>query len=146
MESHSLLIGTEKSASIRVSASQLGTRLESDSVVHGVSQPLLASEIAFCRLDAHVPEQKLNLLEFAAGLMAQSGARATEIVRGNSGQVARHAGVFHNAPDHLGAEPGRSNSPGLVDATKNWTGCDVCVPDPRGQCYSTHAGTGTVLT
>jgi hypothetical protein len=52
--------------------------------------------------------------------------RAAEIVRRNCGQVARHAGAFDNSPDHLGAEPDRSNSPGLVDGTK--IGPDVTLP------------------
>ena len=37
-----------------------------DGVVDGVSQPLLAPQIALGRLNADVPEQELNLLQFPA--------------------------------------------------------------------------------
>ena len=45
-------------------------RLNSELVVEGATQPLLASEVSFGRLNRNVPEQKLNLVEFPAGEMA----------------------------------------------------------------------------
>src|ERR1017187_5679483 len=36
-------------------------RLNSELVVNGATQPLLASEVSFGRLNRHVPEQELNL-------------------------------------------------------------------------------------
>lgn len=61
--------------------SSTGGRLEPDPVVHCIAQALAACDITFGRLNAHVPEQELDLLQFAAGLVAQPSARAAQIVR-----------------------------------------------------------------
>jgi hypothetical protein len=42
-------------------------RVEAQSIIHRAAELLLAPEVAFGRLDGHVAEQKLNLVEFAAG-------------------------------------------------------------------------------
>ena len=42
----------------------------SEFVVNGATQPLLAAQIPFGRLNRDVPEQELNLVEFAAGEVA----------------------------------------------------------------------------
>jgi hypothetical protein len=40
-------------------------RLNSDPIVHGFAEPLFAPQIFFCRLDGDMPQQKLDLLQFA---------------------------------------------------------------------------------
>lgn len=45
-------------------------RLNSELVVNGATQPLLAAEVSFGRLNRDVSEQELNLVEFAAGKVA----------------------------------------------------------------------------
>ena len=45
-------------------------RLNSELVVNGATQPLLAAEVSFGRLNRDVPEQELNLVEFSAGKVA----------------------------------------------------------------------------
>jgi hypothetical protein len=52
-----------------------GIGLDADPVVHRDSELLLASEVALRHLDRHVAEQELNLIEFPAGKMAETGAR-----------------------------------------------------------------------
>jgi len=44
-------------------------RFDADAIIHRVPEPLLAAEIPFSRLDAHVAEQKLDLLQLAASLV-----------------------------------------------------------------------------
>ena len=44
-------------------------RLERESVVHGMSEVLLAAEITFRSLNRRVAEQELNLLKFTAARM-----------------------------------------------------------------------------
>lgn len=46
-------------------------RLQSNVVVNGFLEPLFASEVSLCRLDGDVTQEKLNLLQFASGLVAQ---------------------------------------------------------------------------
>ena len=41
-------------------------------IVNGVPETLLAPQVSLRRLDGDVTQQKLNLLQFTAGLMAQS--------------------------------------------------------------------------
>ena len=44
--------------------------LDPEPVVHGMPQLLLAAQVALGRLDGHVPEKELDLVEFAAGQVA----------------------------------------------------------------------------
>src|SRR5688500_3045600 len=53
---------------------------DSQSVVHGSPELLLASEVALGRLNRDVPEQELNLVQFATREMAQTGTSASEVV------------------------------------------------------------------
>ena len=63
-------------------------RLNPNRIVDRIPQPLFASQVTFRCLDTGVPEQELNLLQFTAALVAQSGARAAEVVRGHVRKVA----------------------------------------------------------
>ncbi len=56
-------------------------RLDADPIVNGVGNPLLAAKISLGRLNRHVSKEKLNLVEFTAGLMAEQRASPPEIVR-----------------------------------------------------------------
>ena len=58
--------------------------LQANSIIDGIAKPLLTAQVAFCRLDRNVSQQELNLLQFTASLMAQTGACASEIVRRES--------------------------------------------------------------
>jgi hypothetical protein len=44
--------------------------LQADAVVHGTTEPLLAAEVALCRLHRNMAQEKLDLLKFAAGGVA----------------------------------------------------------------------------
>jgi hypothetical protein len=45
--------------------------LQSDSIVNGILEALFAPEVLLCGVDRDVTQQKLQLLEFASGLVAQ---------------------------------------------------------------------------
>lgn len=49
---------------------QAALRLDSELVVDGATQPLLAAEVSFSRLNRNVAEQKLDLVKFSAGKVA----------------------------------------------------------------------------
>jgi hypothetical protein len=53
----------------------------SDFVVHGILNPLFATEISFRCLNRNVTEQKLDLLQFASGGVAKPCTGSAEIVR-----------------------------------------------------------------
>ena len=42
-------------------------RLDSDLVIYGCGDTLRAAEVALSRLDRHMAEEKLNLLQFTSG-------------------------------------------------------------------------------
>ena len=54
----------------------LGSRFDPDLVIHGASQLLLTAEVMLGRLDGHMPEQELDLVEFTAGQMTEAGTCA----------------------------------------------------------------------
>jgi hypothetical protein len=49
-------------------------------VIHGVSDLLLAARVTLGGLHGDVPEEELNLFEFAASNVVEPGARPPEIV------------------------------------------------------------------
>jgi len=51
----------------------LASRFDSDLVVHGDSQLLLTAEVLLGCLDGYMPEQELDLVEFTAGQMTETG-------------------------------------------------------------------------
>jgi hypothetical protein len=51
----------------------LASRFDADFVVHRETELLFAAEVAFRRLNRHVAEQELDLLELAASQMTQTG-------------------------------------------------------------------------
>ena len=55
--------------------------LQSDPVVHRIAESLLTPQVAFCCLYRNVSKKKLYLLQFAAGLVAESGTCSPEVVR-----------------------------------------------------------------
>ena len=61
-------------------------RFDTDAVVHGSVNPLLAAEIAFSGLDGNVPEKKLDLFQLSARSMAQLRARTPQIMRRYMGE------------------------------------------------------------
>ena len=54
--------------------------LDSKVVVHGDSQLLLAAEVPLSGLYGDIPEQKLDLIQFAACEMTQTGARPPKVM------------------------------------------------------------------
>jgi hypothetical protein len=54
-----------------------GARLQPNPIIDSVAESLLAAQVAFSRLYRNVSQQKLNLFQFPASLMAQTGACPT---------------------------------------------------------------------
>jgi hypothetical protein len=65
---------TEASALVVVSVSSI--RLDTQPIVHGGPELLLASQIALGRLNRHMPQEKLDLVQLSARKVAQAGAGA----------------------------------------------------------------------
>ena len=100
-------------------------RFESNFIVDRISESLLAAKVSLRCLDAHVTEQELDLLKFPAGLMTQTSACATHIVRSDVFKAALRTSCFHHAPNDLWAEGALPNSFGFIDGPKYWAGGDA---------------------
>jgi len=59
---------------VQVLRGRLSPGLYAEFVVHRDSQTLPATNIAFSGLNRDMPEEKLDLLKFASGIMAEPGA------------------------------------------------------------------------
>ena len=122
---------------VRSAGAELGTRsrigltpsrvrrFQTNSVVDCVSEPLFATEVSFSRLNTDMTEQKLDLFELSARIMAQTGAGATKIVRRNPIQTAFQGSRLHDAPDHLRTECARADTLAFIDRAKNRTRRDT---------------------
>ena len=53
-----------------------GIGLDAQAVVHGAAQLLFAPQITFGGLNRYMPEEELNLIQFATGEVAQARAGA----------------------------------------------------------------------
>lgn len=79
----------------------LRLRFDADFVVHSESELLLAAEVMFRRLDGDVAEEKLDLVELAAGQVTETRTGASQIVGRQliySGSLGRS---LDDLPKHL---------------------------------------------
>jgi len=89
--------------------------LDSDVVVHRDPELLLAPEISFSRLYGHVPEEELDLIQFAARDMTQTGARTPEVMRCELLNTRLRFGIFDYFPIELSASSRLPDPACLVD-------------------------------
>ena len=92
----------EKTALVAVALKFLHSR--KDPIVHGIRNILLASQVFFRGLNRGVPEQKLYLLEIAAGFPAQFRACAPQIVGRQVLDADLVRVMQHDLPNRRGAK------------------------------------------
>jgi hypothetical protein len=56
--------------------------VNTEPIIHCVSESLLTSQVFFCGLHGYMTEQKLDLLQLASRIVTEASARPPEIVRG----------------------------------------------------------------
>jgi len=101
-----------------------GFRLDSDTVVHRRCNPLSAAEIALGGLHGHMPKEKLNLLQFAAGGAAKPSAGSTEIVRREFANANLRGELLDDVPDQLFRHSFAPNLASAAYAPKETAGFD----------------------
>src|SRR5947207_16021975 len=74
---------------------------ERKTIVYRPRQVLFASDVPLGCLDGRVPQQELNLLQFAAGRVAQSRACSPQIVRCQRGDSGTDGTGLHDLPDDV---------------------------------------------
>ena len=76
-------------------------RSEIKKIVRRMSEILLATEITFRRLDRCMPQQELDLLQFAAAAVAQFGTSSPQVMRGNPLQSSSLAAGLDHVPHDI---------------------------------------------
>jgi hypothetical protein len=89
----------------RVVTASRGIRFDSQSVVDGTSELLLASERPLSRLDGDVPEQELDLIQFAAREVAETGEGARRSCGANFVNSGTLSAVALRAPQRTQRQP-----------------------------------------
>ncbi len=84
-------------------------RFNSDAVIDGSAQSLLAALIPLSGLHTNMSQQELNLFKLSTSGMAQPGVRASEVMRSQLLDAHPSCKLFDNAPH------------GFF--------CDTCAPD-----------------
>jgi hypothetical protein len=75
--------------------------LNAQSVIDGAARLLPAPEVLFCSLDRDMSEQELDLIQFAAGEVAQTGAGATKAMRSELLDTSANCSLPNHLPPHL---------------------------------------------
>jgi hypothetical protein len=87
-------------------------RLDTDSIIDSVADPLLAAKVSLGCLYRYMSKQKLNLIQFAACLMAEPGASSAEIVWSEFLDAGFSRIMPDQVPDDLFAQPASPYSAG----------------------------------
>jgi hypothetical protein len=101
-------------------------QIQPDGIVHGMSQSLLGSKIAFCGLDRGMPKQQLDLFEVSPSFPAKLRTGPPQIMRRQLPKVSSLGIAHHQPPDcflipdlRAGKVTGladRPEEPGVCDA------------------------------
>src|SRR5688572_8788409 len=104
---------------------------DSQTIVHGIPELLLASEIALRRLNGNVAEQELDLVQFAARQVAQTRAGSSQIVRRQFVDAGASSRRADDVPQHLRRHAVSPYAPRLVDRSKDRPAGDSDQRRPR---------------
>jgi hypothetical protein len=89
------------------------------SIIDRFSELLPASDVPFGRLHRRMTKEKLNLFEFASGLMAEAGASATKIVGCQMVNADSFGVSLHGIPDHVTCDSSILPSPILRNSSEH---------------------------
>src|SRR5687767_9103148 len=91
-----------------------------------------------------MPQEELNLIEFAAGQMTESRAGAPKIVRRQLVDVGAARGCSDDIPEHLGRHSIAPHASGFVDRAEQDTVRDTrsdrpCIDRVLYPCWNRHS-------
>src|SRR4051812_10217963 len=82
-----------------------------------------------------MPQQELDLFEFATGEMTESGACAPEVVRSQLVNTGSLSGLFHDFPNHFWRHSIAPDLAGLIDRPRNPALGDSADQGPAVDCF-----------
>jgi hypothetical protein len=97
-------------------------RSEVKKVVHWMSEILFAAEIAFRRLHGGMPQQELDLLQFATVAVAQLRAGSPQVMRCNMFQARSLAATLDYVPHDILRDAFPPYLSRLGDGAKDYSG------------------------
>jgi hypothetical protein len=121
-----------------------GIRFDTQSVVHGNPQLLLASKVALRRLDGDVAEHELNLIQFAAGKMATRAQVRRRSCGASLSMPARPATARTTSQSTLGDMLFPQTRPALLIAWNTGPSVIATAAVHRPTAAFTQVGIGTV--
>jgi len=122
--------------------------LDAKAVVNRSTNPLFAAEIPLSRLHGNVPEEELNLLEFAAGGATKPSATSTETMRREFANADLGGELLDDVPDQLFRHSVAPYLAGAAHTPKETTGLDYSRRGPVIQkaSYPIWDGDGSNVT
>ena len=94
-------------------------------IVHRVSDVLLAAEVTFCRLHRGVTEQELNLLKLTPAGVTQLRARPSQVVRSDVVQPRSLAASPDHVPHDILRDPPAPDPANFADGSEYPASCDT---------------------
>ena len=122
------------------------SRIERQAIIHGTAQILFAADVTLCSLNGCVSKKKLDLFQFAARSVAQTGARPSQVMRGKRLEVGSLRAGLNNVPNDILRDAVAPNHAVLADRPEQLTADDgnaLCpcverVLDPDGNGNRPH--------
>ena len=113
-------------------------------VIYSDSQFLFTTKVPLSCLYRNVPEQKLNLIQFAAGKMAQSCACPSEIMWREFVNARLARSIFHDFPQNLRRHAVSPDWTSFVDRSEHAAFFNLSCLSPCINGLFTQSGIGTV--
>jgi len=118
--------------------------IEPDGIVYSILEALLTAQVPLCGFDGNVSQEKLDLFELTASLMAQSGTCPAQVMRGEPCQTAADGSLLYDGPDHFRREAVSPHSLRLVDGSKQRPDVIAASAAHSSTDLFTQSGIGTV--
>jgi hypothetical protein len=119
-------------------------RLNSDSVVDGRSDALLAPEVSLGGLDRDVTEKELDLFQFAAGSVPKTRVVSTQIKQRQFLDPGSRCELRADMPDNLSVMPSPQTLPALFTRRKTLSKVSPTCVEPVVENLLDQSGIGAV--
>jgi hypothetical protein len=105
--------------------------LDSDFVVYCRSNSLRAAEVSLSGLHRHMPEEELDLLQFAAGGAAQSGTASAQVVRREVAEPRLFRELLNDVPGKFLGHPVSPSLAATAHTTEHLNSATSCRRSPH---------------
>jgi hypothetical protein len=111
------------------------TRFDSDLIIHRRSNSLLATQVAFRRLNGNMSQKELDLFQLSSCSVAQASTGPTKIMRSQLLQSNPLCRILHDVPDGFLCHAFTQDPPHLRHSTEDLTSVDTRSIQPDSQLF-----------